>query len=140
MSALKQWLIDTRDWLDSYGKQAWIAVMVLGFIFLGPFGLVILFYMIGTNRMKPSTFCSRRHGRFGSTGNVAFDNYRDETLKRLEEEQANFGKFMEQLRAAKDKAEFDQFMDSRAKQDFNVDPTPSAPQSRDFGGATPAMG
>jgi hypothetical protein len=139
MSAFKQWLVETRDWLDSYGRQAWIAVMVLSFIFLGPFGLVVLFYMIGTNRMKPSNFgpqsfglCLHRRGKFGSTGNAAFDNYRDETLKRLEEEQANFGKFMENLRAAKDKAEFDQFMENREKQGFE-DVPPAPKNSGDFG-------
>lgn len=50
-----------------------------------------------------------------SSGNSAFDAYRDETIQRLEEEQANFEAFLERLREAKDKSEFDQFMDERAK-------------------------
>jgi len=49
------------------------------------------------------------------TGNAAFDSYKDETLRRLEEEQSNFEEFLERLREAKDKAEFDQFMEDRAK-------------------------
>ncbi len=38
---------------------------------------------------------------------------RTETLRRLEEEQKEFGSFLERLRFAKDKAEFDQFMSER---------------------------
>lgn len=50
-----------------------------------------------------------------STGNSAFDTYKADTLRRLEEEQASFEAFLERLREAKDKSEFDQFMDDRAK-------------------------
>jgi len=46
----------------------------------------------------------------GPSGNRAFDEYRDETLRRLEEEQREFKAFLDRLRHAKDKAEFDQFM------------------------------
>ena len=45
-----------------------------------------------------------------SSGNRAFDEYRVETLKRLEEEQVEFRDFLDRLRHAKDKEEFDQFM------------------------------
>ena len=45
-----------------------------------------------------------------SSGNHAFDEYRDETLRRLEEEEREFKEFLDRLRQAKDKAEFDQFM------------------------------
>ena len=50
--------------------------------------------------------------RFGppSSGNRAFDEYRTETLRRLEEEQVEFRNFLDRLRHAKDKEEFDQFM------------------------------
>jgi len=48
-----------------------------------------------------------------SSGNHAFDDYRAETLRRLEEEQSEFSSFLERLRFAKDKAEFDQFMAER---------------------------
>jgi hypothetical protein len=50
---------------------------------------------------------------FGSTGNRAFDEYRAETLRRLEEEANEFQAFLQRLRHAKDKAEFDQFMAER---------------------------
>ena len=49
------------------------------------------------------------------TGNASFDAYRNELLDRLEKEQDNFEGFLDRLRAAKDKSEFDQFMDDRAK-------------------------
>jgi hypothetical protein len=48
-----------------------------------------------------------------SSGNHAFDEYRSETLKRLEEEQREFRGFLDRLRFAKDKTEFDAFMAER---------------------------
>jgi hypothetical protein len=48
-----------------------------------------------------------------SSGNRAFDEYRTETLRRLEEEEREFRDFLDRLRHAKDKAEFDQFMGER---------------------------
>ena len=45
-----------------------------------------------------------------SSGNQAFDEYRMETLRRLEEEQQEFRDFLARLRHAKDKEEFDAFM------------------------------
>lgn len=49
-----------------------------------------------------------------SSGNATFDAYRGEMLDRLEKEQQNFEGFLQRLRAAKDKSEFDQFMEDRA--------------------------
>lgn len=61
--------------------------------------------------------CSTRrsHARYyaPSTGNSAFDTYREETLKRLEDEHREFVDFLQKLREAKDKTEFDQFMEQR---------------------------
>ncbi|MDT1061525.1 DUF2852 domain-containing protein [Paracoccus sp. CPCC 101403] len=115
-------LAGIRDWLDERGKGAWILAMILGFVFFWPVGLAILGYMIWSKRM----FSCRhrhdhhaRHDRFASrgysapTGNAAFDAYRDETLKRLEDEHREFLDFLQKLREAKDKAEFDQFMQGR---------------------------
>ena len=50
-----------------------------------------------------------------SSGNRAFDDYRSETLKRLEDEQREFKDFLERLRFAKDRAEFDHFMAARRR-------------------------
>lgn len=57
-----------------------------------------------------------RHARaMGTTGNAAFDSYKTEMLRRLEDEQASFEEFLQRLREAKDKSEFDQFMGERAE-------------------------
>lgn len=54
----------------------------------------------------------RDHG-LRPSGNHAFDEYREEALHRLEEEATEFRSFLERLRAAKDRAEFDDFMRER---------------------------
>ena len=51
--------------------------------------------------------------RSASSGNSAFDEYKADTLRRLEDEQQEFVNFLDRLRQAKDKAEFDQFMADR---------------------------
>ena len=114
------WFSRSEAWFDSKGKGAWIAAMVLGFVFFWPIGLAFLFYMIWSKRMFNGS-CSSRKARFrtGSnamttTGNSAFDAYKADTLRRLEQEQHDFESFLERLREAKDKAEFDQFMNDRA--------------------------
>ena len=114
------WARSARNWLDGHGRPAWIAAMVLGFVFFWPIGLAFLFYMFATGRFGRAG-CARS-GRmrgaaaaFRSSGNSAFDAYKAETLRRLEEEQGSFEAFLERLREAKDKAEFDQFMDDRAR-------------------------
>ncbi|RED13167.1 DUF2852 domain-containing protein [Pontivivens insulae] len=119
MSTATAYLNNAETWLDERGKGAWIAAMVLGFIFFWPIGLALLFYMIWSKRMS-GTSCARRSNRrmarrYGpaSSGNAAFDAYRDDTIRRLEEEQAAFHQFMDNLRNARDKAEFDQFMNER---------------------------
>jgi len=50
-----------------------------------------------------------------SSGNASFDAYRIDLLNRLEAEQTQFETFLSRLREAKDKTEFDQFMEDRAK-------------------------
>ncbi len=113
------WFARTEAWLDDKGKGAWIAAMVLGFILFWPVGLALLAYMIWSKRMFSGKSCATRRTRFTpasrNTGNAAFDAYKADTLRRLEDEQTNFETFLERLREAKDKAEFDQFMDDRAK-------------------------
>ncbi|MEM5477185.1 DUF2852 domain-containing protein [Pacificibacter sp. AS14] len=115
------WFARAENWLDDKGKGAWIAAMVLGFIFLWPVGLALLFYMIWSKRMCSKSSCGprghrhSRHAAFKSSGNSAFDAYKAETLRRLEDEQGSFEAFLERLRAAKDKSEFDQFMNDQSK-------------------------
>jgi hypothetical protein len=113
-----------------------IAFTVLGFIFWWPVGLAMLFYMLGSGRM--GCFGRRRRAMYqqyaqdagpwsnwkawacgtderpaATSGNRAFDEYKAETLRRMEEEQKEFGSFLERLRFAKDKSEFDAFMAER---------------------------
>ena len=64
---------------------------------------------------------------YSSTGNHAFDEYRDETLRRLEEEAREFRSFLERLRHAKDRAEFEQFMSERRRGGGST-PTDTGPQ------------
>ncbi|MEM6385026.1 MAG: DUF2852 domain-containing protein [Pseudomonadota bacterium] len=112
------WFRRSERWLDARGKGAWIAAMVLGFILFWPIGLALLAYMIWSKRMFSGNCGRRTRGAahaLKSSGNTAFDAYKAETLRRLEEEQDAFEAFLQRLRDAKDKAEFDEFMDDRAK-------------------------
>ncbi len=104
----------------------WIALVILGFILFWPLGLAILIYLMWSGKMR---CCAERVGFWkgddwrhwcmpssmsGSTGNTAFDEYRENTLKRLEEERREFNQFLERLRRAKDQEEFDRFMSEQA--------------------------
>ena len=130
--------LDPFERMPFFGKLPWIALMVLGFIAFWPIGLAVLFFLIWSGRMtcwrhdhdghwgdraerkfarhmdKLERKMSRWRERWGerdaapSSGNRAFDEYRAETLRRLEEEQKEFFDFLGRLRQAKDKAEFDQ--------------------------------
>lgn len=119
--------------LDELGRPAWIAAMILGFFIWWPVGLATLAFLIWSGRMgcghyshweskmermqsKMDWMRSKMGGgpNWGpSSGNRAFDEYRAETLRRLEEEQKEFREFLDRLRMAKDKSEFDQFMADR---------------------------
>jgi hypothetical protein len=134
-----------EGWLDQRGKWAWIAAMVLGFIFIWPVGLALLAYMIWGKQMFARSCGNRRHhghdhswGRHAMragqpTGNRAFDDYKALALRRLEEEQEAFEAFLQRLRSSKDKSEFDSFMDERARttaaQDAAAAPTDTKPDT-----------
>jgi hypothetical protein len=113
------------DW--EHPKPAWIVLLVLAFLISWPVGLVLFGILMWTGRLEgwrrgglalwqegigpmrsPGTWWQPR-----SSGNHAFDEYRSDTLRRLEEEEKEFREFLERLRAAKDKSEFDQFMADR---------------------------
>ena len=141
------------DKIDEYGRPAWIAATVLGFIVWWPVGLTLLAFSIWSGRMgcsrngmdrwqakmgrmqeKMDRMRERAQGSgFGgfwspqSSGNRAFDDYRAETLRRLEDEQREFQDFLARLRETKDKAEFDQFMADRRGRGSD---TPPAPQDQ----------
>ena len=146
--------------LDEFGKPAWIALTVLGFMAWWPVGLAVLAFTIGSGRMMgcgyrggPDRWQHKMErmqakmdwmrGKMGgspaggspwssapSSGNRAFDDYRSETLRRLEDEQREFKDFLELLRFAKDKTEFDSFMAERRNrppQENARDNPPSSP-------------
>jgi hypothetical protein len=140
--------------LDEFGKPAWIALIALGFMVWWPLGLAILAFTIGSGRMgcgmhgygrwenRQDRWANKMErmqrkmdwmrtriggapwGSGPSSGNHAFDEYRNETLKRLEEEQREFRDFLERLRFAKDKTEFDQFMAERRNRPAPDNPPP----------------
>ena len=126
-TATASWPSRAEHWLDERGKGAWIAAMILGFILFWPLGLALLAYMIWSKRMFSKSCAWRRerghqfevrvHSQgFRSSGNRAFDAYKADTLDRLEREQEEFEAFLDRLRASKDKSEFDQYLDDRARQ------------------------
>lgn len=110
-------LIRAESWLDQRGRFAWIVAMVLGFILFWPVGLAFLGYMVWQDKFSMGGGCSRkrRTNLRSASGNAAFDAYRTETIRRLEDEQAAFEDFLKRLREARDKSEFDQFMEERAR-------------------------
>lgn len=140
-TGITSWPGRAEAWLDDRGKPAWIAATVLGFIFFWPAGLALLGYMIWSKRMfnRSSSCGSRRmqrmdhmhRGAWMSSGNSAFDAYKTETLRRLEDEQQAFDAFLQRLREAKDKQEFDAFMQDRAKGAQNP-PAMPAPESGQY--------
>ena len=120
MDVLSGKLSQAIGWMDQFGQKAWIALMVLCFIFAWPVGLAVLFFLIWSNRMGKKFFGSRRNAAgMRDTKNTAFENYKTETLNRLKQEQKEFEDFLERLRAAKDQAEFDQFMAQREQKSTN---------------------
>jgi len=116
--------------IDDYGKPAWIAAAILALIIWWPLALGLVAYLFWSGRMgcwnrknvdqwrDKGEHWMRSRGRgfgFSSSGNRAFDEYKAETLRRLEDEQSEFFEFLDRLRKSKDQAEFDQFMADRAR-------------------------
>ncbi len=133
------WARRTQGWLDGHGPMAWIAAMVAGFVLFWPVGLALVFYMTATGRWgrKGCGRTGRMRGAaaaFRSSGNSAFDAYKADTLRRLEEEQGSFEAFLGRLREAKDKAEFDQFMTDRARTARDATPADGGPDGGSGGG------
>lgn len=102
-----------------------IAATILGFAVWWPLGLASVGYILwggsfddlfndGLNKVK-----DLGRGPQASSGNAAFDEYRRETLHRLEEEQAQFDEFVTNLRQARDREEFERFMADRNEKSFD---------------------
>lgn len=133
---------ETRQRYKGNGLRArwspWeVAAMVAGFVVFWPLGLLALFLKWKNGEMWRGAADSKAPWtgfrvsefpgwmqQFGSgfrgSGNAAFDDYRREQLKRLEEErrrleeeQQAFREFVEKVRRAKDQEEFNRFMAER---------------------------
>lgn len=118
-------------------RSAEIAAVVLGFVFVWPAALAYVVWKIAGYPL-PRDWRSAIEGLFGrrpafagfggfgsggfvrGSGNWAFEEYRraeierlEKERRRLEEESREFSRFVEELRRAKDREEFDAFMRRR---------------------------
>jgi hypothetical protein len=125
-------------------RPAWtpltILLMVIGFVVFWPLGLAMLAYILWGDRIPEV----RRHfaeagenvkrewrgfggcgpsrtSGFSRSGNVAFDEYREKELKRLDEERRKldeerreFEAYVHDLRRARDQEEFERYMRERS--------------------------
>jgi len=113
-----------------------LVAVVAGFMVWPPLGFLLLAWFLWGDRFPRDRFrdgFERARAGFGdftrdagrpawaATGNAAFDDYRADTLRRLDEERRRleeegraFSEFLANLRRARDKEEFDRFMNDRA--------------------------
>ena len=84
--------------MDEFGKPAWLVATLLAFWLFWPLGFAVLAYLAWSGRLyavshegpgrwlppRPGAFAWRSDG--SPSGNRAFDEYRADTLRRLEEE------------------------------------------------------
>ncbi len=132
-------------------RPAWtpatIALTVIGFLVFWPLGFAMLAYVLWGDRLngfkrdvnratdgmwarcRTSGFSPRARSWSG-TGNVAFDDWRQKELQRLDEERRKldemyeeFDAYARELRRAKDQEEFDRFMANRGKGQTEAKPT-----------------
>jgi hypothetical protein len=110
-----------------------IVLMIVGFAVFWPLGLAMLAWIIWGDEIgartqelksqfrsfsgRTSSYRSGPAAWSGRTGNLAFDDYREREMKRLDEERrkldgmkAEFETFVTELRRVKDQEEFDRFM------------------------------
>lgn len=116
--------------MDEYGKAAWLGLAVLAFWAAWPLGLAVFAFLVGSGRTRawreeahhspgrafnlrgaaegmaiwPSTAAARSHG------NNAFDADGKAEFEHLEQQGKEFKAFLDWLRLARDKEEFDGFM------------------------------
>jgi len=126
----------SRPW-----KAVEIAAMVFGFMVFWPIGLAVVGWKFWQKKsgypgdlvnfvqekwQKSSRWTSYSLGQgFDSSGNSPFDDWREKELARLEEErrklaaaEQEFASFMANLRRARDREEFDRFMNERRTSAF----------------------
>ena len=117
-----------------------ILLMVVGFIAWWPLGLAMLAYILWGDRFEQMVTDAKAQFagsgwvgkpvlagsasmRSKATGNVAFDEFREREIRRIEEERRKLDKmrdefdgFLRDLRRARDQEEFDRFLNERGKQ------------------------
>ncbi len=110
-------------------KSGWtpigVAALVLGFMAAFPIGLAVLAYILWGGRVDDlisdavdalkNAFNNGSHSPASSSGNAAFDEYKAATLRDLEQQQAEFADYVDQLRKTRDREEFEHFIKSRKK-------------------------
>ncbi len=123
-----------------------IAAMVIGFIVFWPLGMAILVWNILSSKFgvrMPAFSAMQGAANWGgapwsstnrdlnrNSGNAVFEDYKRATLERLEDErrklvaeQEAFASFLDDLKRAKDRTEFEHFMHERElKREQGVDP------------------
>lgn len=133
---------------DNLFRPAWtpltIFLMIVGFIVFWPLGLAMLGYILYGDRLyqmwdeKSGPFskrastsamhrCRTATARYRApSGNIAFDEFRQRELARLEEERnkldamrEDFDTYVRDLQRARDKEEFDRFMRQRTASEPN---------------------
>jgi hypothetical protein len=127
-----------------------LVAMILGFVFFWPVGLAILVFKLCGGQFPRFAGPQWEGGSWGNwghgpwdgagsswgswhaprSGNQAFEDYKRATLERLEaerrklaEEERAFADFLRELRNARDREEFDRFMQSRRQQGSGQGPT-----------------
>ncbi|MEZ5799525.1 MAG: DUF2852 domain-containing protein [Nitratireductor sp.] len=148
----------------AFVRPAWtpvtIAMMIIGFMVFWPLGLAMLAYILWGDRLEEfksnvnratdragQSFSGswgrgcghKRNGFSARTGNVAFDEWRDGELERLEEERrkldemrAEFDEYLRELRRARDSEEFEAFRKAHnaRKSSDTSDDGPAGPKGR----------
>ncbi len=134
---------DASPWSRARWTPVELVAMVLGFMVFWPIGLAVLGYKYWQRKMggpdlqtvatgafdnarsamrgfQPGTGANWARGFTTSTGNAAFDEWKSAELSRLEAERRKledahreFSDWMETMRKAKDREEFDRFMNAR---------------------------
>ena len=138
-----------------------VLAMILGFIVFWPLGLAVLAYVLWGERFgfsgeradrwlnrqrmwggwcqnRRARAYDRRHpfdfARGPSSGNAAFDEYRAEQMRRLDEERRRldeeineFHDYLRNLNMARDREEFDRFMRERHNRQSTSQTPPTVP-------------
>jgi len=93
---------------------AWVVVWAVVML-AWPLALLVAGFVLWRTLMRRSqrSLGGRRPRRDSAFHNSAIEDYRQATLRRLDEEHGKFREFLERMRRSKDKQEFDAFMAGR---------------------------